>query len=75
MRKRKEKRTKAGLNLVGMLLGAYLECEVRVYTQEKAEIKERNKRKKEKKERKERKERRKEDKALSSPETHGRNRR
>ena len=29
--KRKEKRTKAGINLVIMLLGIHLECDIRTY--------------------------------------------
>ena len=45
-RRRREKRTNAGLNLVKMLLGGYLECDVRVDTQEKTEGKERKKGKK-----------------------------
>ena len=46
-RKRKGKRTKAGVNLVIMLLSRYLECVARVDTQEKTKRKERKKRKKE----------------------------
>ena len=41
---RKEKRTNVCLNLVRMLRGGYLECEMRADTQEKIERKERMKR-------------------------------
>ena len=57
-------RTRTGLNLIIMLLGGYLDCDVRVDTEEKTE----------KKERKKRKERRNEDKAFSLAGTNGSNR-
>lgn len=43
---KKEKRTKASINLVRMILGMYLECDVGVYNQEKPERKKRKKGKK-----------------------------